>query len=336
MPSLAAKPGAGDKHFVEEQYKYGIVLPIIISSIQLFLYGLNVLLFRVGLVVLRRREREIVDGGHHLFRISLISLLVSSSVGAPVGLVYQILITRVALCHIVSLECSLVEVTIALRAISICQVAIAWFMSFIVDMILVFRCFIICGWRIKQYAFALVVGCLVLDSTAAMLMIYSIGRSLSLPIGFLETPDTDTPSGVWLPMDFGVACASVHVLINMVLTAIIVSKILRSKNVYMSSGSQNTPKRFHTVARLLTESCSLYLVTWVVFIACAIPRGGVELTPIFIQVVGIGPTLLFVRGNINKAQEEGDVVSNAQSTSTTSSTLPDEGIVLQISRNTDQ
>ncbi|KAK1215240.1 hypothetical protein PQX77_022163 [Marasmius sp. AFHP31] len=325
MPSPAAEVDPEDRNSVEEQYKYGILLPIIISSIHLFLYGLNVLLFRVGLVVLRRRKRQVVDGGHRLFRISLVSLFVLSSVGVPISLVWDVLVTRVALCQVVKLECALVQMDIALQALNICRVVIAALMCSIVDVILVFRCFVICGWRRKSWAIILIVCCLILDAASPMLVIWPI----------VITLDNAKRSDALLLGNLGIVCASLHFTVNAVFTAIIASKLLRSER-HISKVTGKTPARFRMVARLLVESCLLYLVAWIIFVACETLHRGGELTSILVQVAGIAPTLLMVRANLNRYQEGEDIPFNSQIAPTVPPSLPlEERIALDISRDFD-
>ncbi|KAJ8096323.1 hypothetical protein PM082_011480 [Marasmius tenuissimus] len=326
MSSTAPDVSDTYRTFVEGEYKLGILVPVIVSSAHLFLYGLNVLLFRVGLVVLKKREREIEGGIHRLFHISLVSLFVLSSVGVPISLVWDIFKTREALCSIARLGCAL-KMRIVLGALDICRVVIVLFISFIVDMILVFRCFAICEWRRKKYAIILIVCCLITDVTATVFAIWTFGTRIHS-----RQIHSDATTRVSLPINslflevFPVACVCLHLLANVVLTVIIAFKILQS-------GIAKTPNRFRTIVILLIESCALYIAAWMLFLTYGSLKQGTEVTSILIQVAGLAPTLLIVRANINKEKQEQSVALSIRNATVTPVLPVEEEIILDISRN---
>ncbi|KAJ8093787.1 hypothetical protein PM082_009647 [Marasmius tenuissimus] len=83
MSPQAANADSGEKTFIEEEYKYGILLPVIISSVsQTWLRGLEY-----------------------------------TTIGAPISVAWDVLTTRVALCHVAKLACALVQKDIALQAL---------------------------------------------------------------------------------------------------------------------------------------------------------------------------------------------------------------------------
>ncbi|KAJ8093775.1 hypothetical protein PM082_009635 [Marasmius tenuissimus] len=87
--------------FAEEVFRLGVVPPVAVTAVHLFLYGLHVLLFRDALVVIRRRQRQKLHG-HRLLQFSLITLFTLSSIGVPAGLATDFLAVRKAYYHAIA------------------------------------------------------------------------------------------------------------------------------------------------------------------------------------------------------------------------------------------
>ncbi|KAJ8083572.1 hypothetical protein PM082_009447 [Marasmius tenuissimus] len=292
---------------VEQQYKFGIMFPITVSVVHLFLYGFNILLFRIGLQVLKRRERQ-EDEGNRLCRLLLVSLFVLSTVSVPISLTEDMLDVRRAFCAVTGLEYTL-EVYITGNVLQICRFVIVLAMGLIVDSILVFRCYVICAWQKRSYAIALAIACYISDTTAAVSAIWVLGEMWS---SFnIHSPTDSTISNllshtlrVRVLKALAVGCLLLHVLINAFLTVVIARKILWPG--YRQTLALSTPKRFRTIAVILLQSCLFYLIGWLALITCILADfpNSTDLNSVVVQVAGIAPTLLIVRTNIQREETE--------------------------------
>ncbi|KAK1226664.1 hypothetical protein PQX77_010343 [Marasmius sp. AFHP31] len=308
MVPIAAFATPMNADAVEQQYKFGILLPITVSVVHLFLYGINLLLFRIGLQVLKRRERQEDREGNRLCRPLLISLFVLSTVSVPISLTEDILDVRRAFCAASGLEYTL-EVYIIGNVLQICRFGIVLAMGLIVDSILVFRCYLICGWQSRSSAITLVIACYISDTTAAVSAIWVLGEMWS---SFnIHSPTDSNISNllthalrVRVLKALAVGCLLLHVLINAFLTIVIARKILWPG--YRQSLALTTPKRFRTIAAILLQSCLFYLTGWLALITCILADfpNSTDLNSIVVQIAGIAPSLLIVRTNIRRDETE--------------------------------
>ncbi|KAJ8075353.1 hypothetical protein PM082_019691 [Marasmius tenuissimus] len=289
-----------DRYLAEDQYKSGILQPLVVSSVHLFLYGLNVMLFRVALTLLNRRRRE-KRAGHRLFLFSLLILFVLSSLGVPISLVWDILATRAAFCVVAGLDCAN-QALVWQSNLETSRTVIILIMTLVIDLILVFRCFVICGWRQKQHGVAVTILCAILNVSGAIIGIWAFRLSLPFRINRSEI----LPHMVSILKHLSVAFVCSHLFINIILTSIISKTILWS-GPRRELGTR-TPRRFKTIARLMLESCILYLATWIVYIILGLYQHAITGTAgsVLIQVAAIAPTLLIVRANICSKDAEGD------------------------------
>ncbi|KAK1221136.1 hypothetical protein PQX77_016061, partial [Marasmius sp. AFHP31] len=208
----------------------------------------------------------------------------------------------------------------------------------IIDSLLVFRAYVICGnWK-KRYAIVLVLLCYVLDAFAAIFAVW-LEEKVALVLnhhrssfGAAKLSDLD------VLMFLGVACVCLHLLINVVLTIVIARKILWRKSP--GSTGRTTSNQLRNVAALLVESCMLYLVAWIIVLAWMLSRLPIPLLfeSILAQVAGIAPTLLIVRANIQKEDTQSEVSMDfARANSAANfATSVEEGIVLDLVREHDE
>ncbi|KAJ8093726.1 hypothetical protein PM082_009586 [Marasmius tenuissimus] len=127
------------------------------------------------------------------------------------------------------------------------------------------------------------------------------------PLGSLSDSSLpDVKKKVGLLWNLGIIFISVHLFINVFFTSVIVRKILRSiAHRYEVTSARG---RLWTVTVLLVESCSLYLIVWIVLIACALAKlpNFTVIHSVLVQVAGIAPTLLIVRANTRKEENWDD------------------------------
>ncbi|KAL0069360.1 hypothetical protein AAF712_003379, partial [Marasmius tenuissimus] len=205
MPTL-------DGNIVNEDYKYSVLAPVLVTALHMLLYGLYILLFRIGIMMLKRRKRE-RRRGYRLFQFALIPLFVFASLVAPLGLAWDILTVKTAYWTALGLEPS-IETQVSLHTLEICRFVIGFCMSIIADIVLGFRCFLICGWQRKSFKLALLIWYVVIDVSGATTAIWA---TLSVRKLSTEPPKTK----VFLVKNVAIACVSLHMLMNMILTIVI-------------------------------------------------------------------------------------------------------------------
>ncbi|KAJ8093749.1 hypothetical protein PM082_009609 [Marasmius tenuissimus] len=297
-----ASSNFSDRYLSEYQYNFGILLPLLVSSVHLFLYGFNVLLFRIGIVVLRKRERD-KDTGNRLFRLALFSLFALSTVGVPVGLISDILNTRQAFSVASGLEYT-VEASNVHNYMQICRAVILAMMSLVVDSIMVFRSFVICGWPRKRYSVTLISTCYVLDVSAMVLAIWSTEKNWFSHYDPSSFHLLSTRPDVIAFMSS--SCVFLHLSINVVMTIVIAHKIFW-RNSRENLGT-NKLTRSQNIVLFLVESCLLYIVAWIALIAWIISRAPHPMIfeSILIQVAGITPILVIVRANTQQRDDKAE------------------------------
>ncbi|KAG7094530.1 hypothetical protein E1B28_005359 [Marasmius oreades] len=114
-----------------------IVAPILITAFHLFLYGLYVLLFRIGIVVLRKWPNT---RDHLVHKVSLNILFSLTSLSVPLNLVFDI---GLALCWFRSHDILLKFIQLS-NVLVILRLAILLLIGLTIDMILV-------GQKLKCY-----------------------------------------------------------------------------------------------------------------------------------------------------------------------------------------
>ncbi|KAJ8093778.1 hypothetical protein PM082_009638 [Marasmius tenuissimus] len=322
-PAIATR----NVHSVAEgQYKNGILLPLVASSAHLCLYGFNVMLFRVALTVLRHRRRE-GRAGHRLFLFSVLALFALSSLSVPVSFTWDILATRGAFCAIAEAGQEYVhQVFIAQSNLELTRVVILLIITLIIDSILVFRCFVICRWRKKKYAAALLILASIFDIVAAVSWIWDTRMRVLVNTRSLDasSPEVSILNCIVL------ACVVSKLLLNLALTSVIARTILRHE--ICCELDKRTPKRFKMIARMMLESCLLNHAAWIVSLVLLGQYSNTSwstLLSILIQLAGISPTLLIVRASTQDEEAKEDSACLSQNFPRTN----ERGVVVDLTRS---
>ncbi|KAK1223575.1 hypothetical protein PQX77_013544, partial [Marasmius sp. AFHP31] len=136
---------------------------------------------------------------------------------------------------------------------------------------------------------------------------------------------------VSLVKNVAVACVSLHMLMNMILTIVIAGRILW---VSVKRLGTRKPKRFQTIVAILVESCVLYLVAWILYFVFkfGLSVRAIDIGSVMFQVTGIAPTLLLVRTNIREEKEDRDNSRTVLSKISISSSPVNREFVLGITR----
>ncbi|KAJ8091011.1 hypothetical protein PM082_024935 [Marasmius tenuissimus] len=315
-----------DGNIVNEDYKYSVLAPVLVTALHMLLYGLYILLFRIGILMLKRRKRE-RRRGYRLFQFALIPLFVLASLVAPLGLAWDILTVKTAYWTALGLEPS-IETQISLHTLEICRFVIGFFMNIIADIVLIFRCFLICCWQRKSLKLALLTWCVVIDVSGATAAIWAMSLLLS---SVKKSPTESAKAKVSLVKNVAIACVSLHMLMNMILTIVIAARILW---VSIKKSGARKPKRFQTVVAILVESCVFYLAAWVLYFVFrfGLSVRAIDVGSVMFQVTGIAPTLLLVRTNAREEKEDRNISRTVRSKVSITSSPVDKEFVLDISR----
>ncbi|KAJ8090939.1 hypothetical protein AAF712_014926 [Marasmius tenuissimus] len=82
-------PALHGKQFVEEKFAYDVLAPVLVTAIQILLYGAYILLFRIGFRILQRHKRE-KRKGHRLAQLVLIPLFILAYLVVPINMAWDI------------------------------------------------------------------------------------------------------------------------------------------------------------------------------------------------------------------------------------------------------
>ncbi|KAG7096197.1 hypothetical protein E1B28_003647 [Marasmius oreades] len=293
-----------------------VVSSFIITAFHFILYGLYIPLFRTSLILMRKRPPSRAQTFH---KIALIVLFTLASAAVPLGLAFDI--HRAALAFYSDPNPyyrTQIDIQIA-------RYVIIYIMMLFIDSILIFRCFVIFGYRKKKYALAVVIGLVFIFNMLGTVF------SIWTEIEFRRRPAFS--HFVNIPQYLANGFLGILALINFVLTTLLATRIwwLLRKNREIQSMRGNEPsssymKGLSTVVAILLESGIIYLVMYVVFIVGNLAKDSFDLGSMMIQIGGITPTLIFVRVNMNgrpsefeEADEDGSHRLQTQSTFTSRS-----------------
>ncbi|KAG7098051.1 hypothetical protein E1B28_000025 [Marasmius oreades] len=268
------------------------VNPLIISSLGLFLYGLYILLFRISLVLLRKRGKT---RGHSFHRVSLTTLFVLASIGVPLGMMFDLLVVAGSFWELArpGLEFPFPLERLQL-VLQITRYLILFFMGFTVDCILIFRCYVIFGYR-RRFFFVPLVLCIVIDLGAIITGIWDA----------VETKKIENdPNWVNLLDNIANSFLGASALFNFVLTGAIAGKVWSVLRGSLAV-DEWTKRRFKTIVSIVLESGLLYSLTIAVMIVGNLLGAETfDIGSIMMQTSGIAPTLMIVRANISRGLED--------------------------------
>ncbi|KAG7097645.1 hypothetical protein E1B28_004977 [Marasmius oreades] len=266
-------------------FRRNVMNPIIISSLSLFLYGLYILLFRISIVLLKRRKKSRERSFH---QISLRTLFVLASIGVPLGLAHDVLATTKPVWRLAGLGLPFPAYQ---KDLSIRDIVFYVTPSFTVDTILIFRCFVMFGYR-RRFVVIPIVACIIIDLGAIICGILDLSiRALGLDAAHIEVIDTLSD-----------ICVGCNALLNILLTTALAGRIWS-----ISWKGEIATKRSSTIVSILLESGLLYLLTLAVMaVGNLLEAETFDIGSIMIQVSGIAPTLIIVRANIGRRLEVED------------------------------
>ncbi|KAG7087019.1 hypothetical protein E1B28_012998 [Marasmius oreades] len=282
-----------DSHNAELEVFRGTVLsPLLITAFHFLLYGLYLPLFRASLILLQKRPQS---SSRRFHQISLITLFILASIAVPLGLSFDIL--HVAVAYYTSPErFSRIQIVIQM-----CRYVILLFMGLTVDSILVFRCFVIFGYRGKRLVAGLVIAfCIIIDVCA-------LSFSLWTEAEFLGTIGKETSLVPSAPQYVSNIFLALNAFTNFTLTSVLAGRIWwvsRKTRQLQGVWGKNPPDecfttKLNTLVAILLETGLIYLIGLVVFILGNIGETRYDIGSVLCQVGGIAPTLLIVRVNVN-------------------------------------
>ncbi|KAF9257017.1 hypothetical protein L218DRAFT_991208 [Marasmius fiardii PR-910] len=303
-----------------------IYIPIMINSCQLFLYGLYIPIFRSAITALKKRSQS-PESRFHIVSLYLLFILVT--VNVPFTLACDILSSKLFLLEWESFEVTKRDLNpvIGLKVIGenvltnllqitrICQYVILTSVFFIADSVMVFRFFVIWGYRRIYMAVPIVIFALidVLGGSTAII------TELFLYV---------KPSEVKTLAIITNTAMSVNGFLNLMLTLLIAARIWLETHRNADLMRNKWPTRgINTIIAILLESGIIYAVTLVAsVITWAFPSNGtqVDLGGVMIQVAGIAPTLIVARANANRRRNQIFTNSNEVNTGDADVVTPDE------------
>ncbi|KAF9256706.1 hypothetical protein L218DRAFT_1081240 [Marasmius fiardii PR-910] len=285
-----------------------VINSFIITAFHFLLYGLYIPLFHTSIRLLAKRPPSPSRRYHQL---SLITLFTLASVAVPLSSMFDVL-------HIASgfFSNSLPFVILQID-IQICRYVILFIIMLIVDSILIFRCFVIFGYRNKRYTPAIAVVLLVVVNLCGL--IFSIWTEIE--IRRRVEGDTSTPFHT-IPQYIANGFVGLIALVNFTLTTILASRIWwisrKNRELQVLRGRHSADERIDrlkTVVAILLESGLLYLIMYIIFIIGNFAKvtDSFDTGSILIQVGGITPTLIFVRAAMNRPAEQESMTSGMNS-----------------------
>ncbi|KAK1223765.1 hypothetical protein PQX77_013354 [Marasmius sp. AFHP31] len=325
-------------YFVALDYDRGILAPVLVIAVHLFLYGFYVSLFRFEVLALAKRKNA---QGYLLHLVSAATTFVLATISVPISMGSDILSLSVSY-WVVSgpgSEATILEANIARGALEICRLVIIVLISTIADTMLIYRFFAIWGEKRKGFAVILFVSCATLNGEISTLAIveYPLKKFLSTGLGacsaiWMTVPRTpfhgrtiNVPAiDRQLHILFLVSAAS-HIFVNLALTIMIAGRILWVARI-ASRAQEPESTRFRMIVAIIIESGLLYVAGCAGFLVGM--RTGVNMESIFIQVAAIAPTLLIVRTNMENASNADEVLQSQGSLAALTS-IEDQTLVLE-------
>ncbi|KAF9258361.1 hypothetical protein L218DRAFT_964523 [Marasmius fiardii PR-910] len=267
-----------------------IMIPLILNSVHLLLYGLYIFLFRLALLVLRKRPRT-RDRLFH--QISLYVLFIFASISIPIILADDIFSLAIRFQAYSGLNIP-PSWTRAVQSFEISRKVILFIMGGTIDAILIFRCFVIWDYR-RRYILLPALLCVLID----------VGGVINAIASYTVT----TPSLINITKQLTIVTLACVAALNIGLTAMISLKIYLTmrvmRNFPLIPQSPNS-KRFSTIIAILLESGIIYVFGLLAYTVVIAVQNGQrwDAGAIAIQAGGIAPTLVIVRANTSRRGED--------------------------------
>ncbi|KAJ8079747.1 hypothetical protein PM082_016569 [Marasmius tenuissimus] len=257
-----------------------VVAPLLFNSVHLFLYGLYVLLYRIGLLVLKKRPRTQECLFH---QVSLHVLFVLVTLSIPIALAFDLLQISKEFYSYSGLEPP-VTVERAERVLGISRMVLMCLQGGMIYAILIFRCYVLWEYRHQRYISVPIVACTILILG---------GTSSAIAVRLAPTEKKIMMQNV---------CNTFLALIalsNLILTGTIALRIWMTIRVAGSTLSPESRRKFSAIIAIVFESGLLYVLGMIVMILVATTTMGKpwDIVSIMITSGGILPTLVIVRAN---------------------------------------
>ncbi|KAG7087029.1 hypothetical protein E1B28_013008 [Marasmius oreades] len=275
-----------------------VVTSFVITAFHFLLYGLYIPLFRTALILMRKRPPSAARTFH---KISLVALFTLASIAVPLSLTFDIYHIAVAY-YTDSSPYYRTQIDV-----QIARYAIIYIMMLIIDSILLFRCFVIFGYRKKKVALGLLIG--------VVFILNMLGTIFSIWTEIEFRKRIGTPAFahfVNIPQYLANGFLGLLALINFILTTLLATRIWwlsrRNRALRYERGDESSTRGhirgLNTIVAILLESGVLYLVMYVIFIVGNLVKNSFDLGSMTIQIGGITPTIIFVRANMNGRSSE--------------------------------
>ncbi|KAJ8093957.1 hypothetical protein PM082_009840 [Marasmius tenuissimus] len=294
MHDVAANPHATRSR----TFRLVVVTPALIP-INLFLYAIYIFLFHKVLSILKSR---IPSADLRFHKITLILLFVLASVSVPIALVDGLVNAADALWTYEGVELS-AHMRDVIDNLDICRYLMLLVMGFAGDSIMIFRCYVLWGYK-KRYVVGPLVVLLLIDLVAIATSILAL-ESRSQILGVVSN-----------------GCLVANGVFNLILASMIAGRLFWISRKRRNILEEAMVKRFNNIMSILLESGFLLVVAMVVdFVGNSLPDEYVfQAGFVLIQMAGIAPTLIVVRANACRDGCEAGVVDSCGQDRTTDRT----------------
>ncbi|KAF9256080.1 hypothetical protein L218DRAFT_1007825 [Marasmius fiardii PR-910] len=290
MSESQQHPKIHPEYLVERTFLTMDVDPIVISSVQFFLYGIYIFIFRIAIVALKdrpgpgSRERQF-----HVLSLTLLFIL--ATVNVPLKLLADILFDKLEFWAWEGLPIQ-EEVYRAWLACQICEFAVLLLVGLVSDTVMVFRLFVIGGYR-KRYM--------------AIPMLAFVGADV---LAFVSA----TIDMIYVSQTAAIICNAgliANGALNLTLTGMIAVKIWWEAHWIQRVIGKESTKGINTVIRIVLESGLIYAAVLIVdVISNFLPNyKHFRVVGIVVQVAGITPTMIVARAHSSRHKEH-DVQSS--------------------------
>ncbi|KAJ8093958.1 hypothetical protein PM082_009841 [Marasmius tenuissimus] len=276
-------------------FRLVFVTPLLVNSVNLFLYAIYIFLFRRALSILKSRNSfpEL-----RFYRIILVLLFALASIGVPISLVDDLISAAEILWAYEGVELPARSRDVV-DDLDICRYCILLVMALAADSIMIFRCYVLWGYK-KRYVVGPLVGLILIDLTAV------ITGALSL-------------SGPRILKVMGNGCLAANGVLNLILASMIAARLLWVSRLRGNSLEKATVRRLNSIVSILLESGFLIVIAMAVdVVGNLLPvEYGFDAGSVLIQVAGIAPTLVVIRTNEYRGDSEAGVNIHVQNGNTT-------------------
>ncbi|KAJ8093960.1 hypothetical protein PM082_009843 [Marasmius tenuissimus] len=284
------------RHSLTEIFRLVVIHPVLMNSINLFLYATYIYLFRRVLSILKSRNSS-ADLRFH--KITLVSLFVLASVSVPLCIVDDLISVAEILWQYEGKQFP-ARLLNMIDVFDICRYCIILVMGIAGDSIMIFRCYVLWGYR-KRYVAGPLIGLILVDLTAITTII--IHKKFDFEILRVVSCGGLIANGV----------------LNFILASMIAGRLIWISRKQRDWLEEPTARRFGAIVSILLGSGFLLAIVMIIYVVGNLlpNEHWFDAGAVLMQIMGIAPTLVVFRANAYRDDSEVGVNSCALDESTT-------------------